>query len=363
MPTADARASGDQSASQQVGYIPELDGLRALACVMVMLFHSAPDGIFSGGFIGVDIFFVLSGYLITSILTGELRKNRTIRLGQFYLQRSLRLIPALLLFLAAYLAVAPFIWPGHDHVLDTAVAAVYASDYAYPFAQIPFYIRHSWSLAVEEQFYLLWPLVLPFVFRMRHALAAIAVAWIGFTLWRLSFAGGDWVAYYYRFDTHCTGLLAGAALAVFQQHRPVSFSGALGVAALGCIVMISFVAHIGGSASLITLVEICSVIVIGCIASGRFARFSGLLRSKAMTGVGKLSYGLYLWHFPVSYYFRQDSGFLVSALATFAISFAGASLSYFTVEKWGRAMKARARLRADGGDLPAVARAIAPGAR
>jgi len=298
---------------------------------------------FSGGFIGVDIFFVLSGYLITSILTEEFNRNGTIHTGRFYIQRFLRLLPALLLFLSAYLAVAPWIWPGHPHMLDALVTGTYLSDYAYPFFQTPFYIRHTWSLAVEEQFYLIWPLILPFLVRQRHALIILTTAWIALSLWRLSFIGAEWSTYYYRFDTHCTGLIAGAILALVQKGW--SFGDAGTKIALFGLFAISLLGGIERSTLTIAAAEVFSFMVIGHIASGNISPLFSFLSAGPVVKIGKLSYGLYLWHFPIAYYFREQSGFLVSVSVTFTLSLAGAFLSYHTVEKWGRSMKARAKLR------------------
>src|SRR3546814_149318 len=122
-----------------------------------------------------------------------------------------RLAPALLLLLAVYLMIAPWVWPGHDHLADAVLTAAYVSDYTYTFDRLPIYLRHSWSLSVEEQFYLLWPLVLPLVLRGRRALIWLMIAYIAVLAWRFSFIG-DWRSYYYRFDTRATGLLAGIIL-------------------------------------------------------------------------------------------------------------------------------------------------------
>src|SRR3546814_9785394 len=105
-----------------------------------------------GVFLGVDLFFVLSGFLITGVLHDEYRRYGRIDLKTFYARRMARLAPALLLLLAVYLMTAPWVWPGHDHLVDAVLTAAYVSDYTYKFARLPIYLRHSWSLSVEEQF-------------------------------------------------------------------------------------------------------------------------------------------------------------------------------------------------------------------
>lgn len=343
-PPADARPAGEGFVGQPA-YIPELDGLRAVACVSVILFHSAPSSVFSGGFLGVDIFFVLSGYLITSILTTEFHRHGKIDVSKFYLQRALRLIPALLLFLATYLAVAPWVWPNHPHITDALKAALYVSDYTYPFTGSPFYIRHTWSLAVEEQFYLLWPLLLPLLLRRNRALPIMAGVWVILSLWRYSFDQNDWMAYYFRFDTHATGLVAGAFLSLLQRRGLLRIGESLGLAAFVCFIGLVFSAHINNSSLVITVAEVISFILIGSVVSNETSGRFTFLTSGVMVWIGKLSYGLYLWHFPISYYFRQEHGLLLSASGTFALSLTGALVSYWTVEWWGRTMKARAKAR------------------
>src|SRR5690606_11647941 len=191
-------------------YRPELDGLRGVAALVVVLFHCRVPG-FGGGFLGVDVFFVLSGFLITSILLAEHAGTGGIALGRFYWRRALRLYPALLLTLAGYLSVAPLLWPGHPHGTEALLAGLYLAVYSIPLSDYPDYLKHTWSLAVEEQFYLLYPLALILCLRRMSPAelakwlviaVAVAVAWR--LLNRLAV-----LPTYHRFDTRLGGLLAG----------------------------------------------------------------------------------------------------------------------------------------------------------
>src|SRR3546814_6270958 len=153
-------------------FFPALDGLRAVAVLAVMVFH-AMTGFATGGFLGVDVFFVLSGYLITCLLLVEHHGAGRIAISAFYLRRALRLYPALLLMLAVYLLAAPWLFPEasvSSHARDALLAGTYLSDYSYAFFKEPFYLKHTWSLAAEEHFYLLWPLLLGGMLRFGPAM-------------------------------------------------------------------------------------------------------------------------------------------------------------------------------------------------
>lgn len=330
---------GDDSAPADAGrrYVPELDGLRAIAALLVILFHSDREGPFQGGFIGVDIFFVLSAFLITSILVDEHDRSGTVRLGRFYWRRTLRLMPALLFFLATYLALAPLIWPGHPHWRDALVAGLYVSNFAFAAAQIPPFISHSWSLAAEEQFYLLWPVILLLLLRLRQPLLALGAAWSGLTLLRLT--SDNWIAYYYGLATHGTGLVLGAILFFLMRDLKLAFRPAHALIAGGMLAMLSATAQMEASALAITIAEFASAVIIGTVITN-----PGSLRLLALpplVSLGKLSYGLYLWHFPITYVLREVGGFWSTFTTTFALSLGMAMLSYTTVEAWARRLRGR----------------------
>ncbi|MGH1548331.1 acyltransferase family protein [Leifsonia poae] len=147
--------------SNSLTYMPALDGLRGLAVTMVFIEHALPGNVFPGG-LGVDIFFVISGFLITRILLRQHHKTGRIRLGSFYLKRMLRLYPALL----AMVAVFAVLWftlgvSIRDAVTSWIASLLYVSNIVMAHTAIPMHsLRHTWSLAMEEQFYLVWPILL-----------------------------------------------------------------------------------------------------------------------------------------------------------------------------------------------------------
>ena len=310
-----------------MNYRAELDGLRAIAVVSVLLLHSDANGPFKGGYVGVDLFFVLSAFLITSILTTELRETGRIALARFYWRRFLRLMPALLLMLGAYVIVAPFVWTDYPHGRDALVAGLYLSDYAFAGWRVPLYIGHTWSLAVEEHFYLLWPFVLPFLLRSRRPLIWLTAAFAALTLWRTSYAA-DFIQSYVRFDTHATGLVLGAAL-YFSGLRLGRAAGIVALAAFGVLVLFAGFPF----AVFILPAEIVSAALIGSAASLPF------LGSPLLVWLGKRSYAIYLWHFPIAYALRAHMPFGWTALLTLSLSVGLAVLSWHTVEAWGRRMK------------------------
>lgn len=340
----------------------------------VVLFHASWDPMVSGGFLGVDVFFVLSGFLITSILAEERARTGRIALRRFYWNRFLRLSPAYFTLIAAYLIVIPHVETNRGmevHLRDALVAATYLSDYGYAFWQTPFVLRHSWSLAVEEHFYLVWPLALGMLLRRRSPLVMLGAAYCVFALWRaFNFAVFDWQIAYYRFDTRLAGMLLGAWLAlwlraggraVIDRHARWSEPALVaGLAAMGLGMAFAKWFDVAALHWTLPLVEFATLLVICAVvapAQQRRGMVSRLLSSAPMVRLGVLSYGIYLWHFPISLITRDA----LPHWESFALSMSGstllAMLSYVTVERLGRRLRAPRPAPSDtpdGGRVPTL---------
>lgn len=340
-------------------YVPALDGLRAIAVLAVIAFHADGGAMLPGGFLGVDLFFVLSGYLITALLAAEHDRTGGIALGRFYLRRLLRLSPALLLLLAGYMAVAPLLWPEASpaaHARDAVIAGFYLADYGYALWSLPLYLRHAWSLAVEEHFYLVWPLVLPLFLGARRPLRAVLALYVAAALWRwANFALLDWQVAYYRFDTRFAGIVAGAALALWRRERTDSAPAlppAAPVAALTLLALLMLTQRWQAPSAWLAglpLAELASAVLIaGALDHGRgtASRLFTAISMPLPVRLGELSYAIYLWHFPISLLTRGALPWVPSVLLCLAGSTAMAWISWHTVERLGRLAKDRVRVRA-----------------
>lgn len=325
--------SAHAAAAPQLRYLPALDGLRALAVLLVLAYHArAPFA--PGGFIGVDVFFVLSGFLITRILRAQQARDGRIDIAAFYWRRARRLYPALLLMLLVYLLAAPRIWPELAHGRDALLAATYVANWSIVLIQAPVVLSHTWSLAIEEQFYLLWPLLLV-VLPQRRALHALVALFILTTLWRLYGVLGDmplWAAYV-RLDTRLSGLVLGAVIAVAEPRvlRPRAWmlAGLLGllVLTLASRWLSPHYLRYG-----ISLTEFAAAALI----LGAVHQPGGWLAQSWLVWLGRLSYGIYLWHYPLMRAVRDDWHWATTLLVCGLASVALAALSYASVERWTR---------------------------
>jgi peptidoglycan/LPS O-acetylase OafA/YrhL len=336
----------------RLGYRPSLDGLRAVAILAVLAVHTIHVfgwSVLRGGSLGVDIFFVLSGFLITSLLLEEWGCNGRIGLKNFYRRRALRLVPVLLTMLCVlYFTAHVFLAPGEAELTVRAipVAFLYLSDLAIAFGdnvQLGV-LKHTWSLAVEEQFYLLWPPLLYLALKSgmtRHTalgltLMLLAVAVLHrFALWE----GPASVARtYYSIDTRADALLVGCAAGMalswgFVRSCP-AWLMALAVLTLELMLLFTDYAtpfmHRGG----FTLAAVATA----CVIAGVLLRPSGLLHAvlenRALVWIGRVSYGLYLWHYPAfkaAKYLSAPSP--VKLVVALALTFATAALSFYLIEK------------------------------
>jgi peptidoglycan/LPS O-acetylase OafA/YrhL len=321
----------------RLGYHASLDGLRAIAVVLVMGFHFHVPG-FAGGFIGVDIFFVLSGFLITRLLLDEHVATGTIRLRRFYGRRALRLLPALALLLAV---TAPFVsraW--------TIATASYLANWFLALNKLgtaP--LSHTWSLAIEEQFYVVWPLLLLGLLRaglsrdaiVRVVIALAALSCLAKILGCIDPDAGTWIRLYHGTDTRADALLIGCAAALLSTGEPwlphVAARGVLVIAA-GAIAYVTVTSNLRDLALYrhgeLTLVALASAIVVTQLV----ARPLRALELRPLVALGTISYGLYLWHHPIAY---LD----VPVVAKVALSLAAAAASYLLVERRALALKRR----------------------
>jgi peptidoglycan/LPS O-acetylase OafA/YrhL len=325
-------------------YNPALDGLRAIAALLVIASHCEVPGL-AGGFYGVDLFFVLSGFLITWLLFDEHSATGRIDLPQFFLRRYLRLTPPLLAMLAAYLVIAPIAWPEFglwSHIRDVLLTGFYLSDYARAFWGTPLVLQHTWSLGVEEHFYLLWPLAILALLRLpaRWRLAALFCLYIAATAWRMACYQEEatWPATYYRFDTRVSGLILGALLATVLGRvecvppRIANLAGAVGCPALVLAVLFGHWHGPGALEWTMTLAEFAAAGLL-IAASAPESWVSRMLSAPPLVAIGILSYGLYLWHYPAAVFFREHLPWYETVPIVLTIAFTAATLSHLMIER------------------------------
>jgi peptidoglycan/LPS O-acetylase OafA/YrhL len=313
-------------------HLPALDGLRGIAVVLVIWFHLG--GSFGtrmvGGYLGVDVFFVLSGFLITSVLLAEHARHGTIDFRAFWFRRARRLLPALLALMPAVAAYAlTFAQQSELRTLRLdALAtlgylanwrAIFTSKNYWEMFAAPSPLEHTWSLAIEEQFYLLWPLVFVLcVVRMRMVRSArVATCWVLGGLSSLAMAllfdPENTARAYFGTDTRAGGILFGAGLAFALEGLALTrFTRTLDALGSLCLVFLWLVVTKlpGHSVRLyrggFVLTELACCVLIACATLGRRSLVSRALGTKPLTWLGTISYGIYLWHWPIFCVLTQE---------------------------------------------------------
>ncbi|MBJ8284559.1 acetyltransferase [Staphylococcus pseudintermedius] len=305
-------------------YMPGLDGVRAVAVIAIIIYHLNPQWL-SGGFLGVDTFFVISGYLITSLLLTEYHNTGKIKLMSFWLRRVKRLIPAVLFLVMGVIVLSLIFMPTEIQKVraDSIAAIFYVSNWWYIMQNVDYFeqfavqpLKHLWSLAIEEQFYLVFPIVLLSLFSFIRRLKSIRIIFlillvISMIAMMVLYVPNENVArVYFGTDTRIQTLLMGVLLALVwppfqlkakvnrQMRTMIDTAGVVGLAILFiCFKFVSetnSILYYGGFflISTVTLLVIASSVH----PSGYFAKFLG---NKVFTFIGSRSYSLYLWHYPI----------------------------------------------------------------
>ncbi|CAN2179081.1 COG1835 Predicted acyltransferases [Candidatus Nanopelagicaceae bacterium] len=317
------------AASRGIQYIPAIDGLRAVAVIAVMFYHLGFTWI-PGGFLGVDLFFVISGYVITRLLLDSIAQSGGLDLRGFYIARARRLLPALI-FMLVSTTIAIGIWAPDTIkrlLIDTPFSltgtmnwwlVAHHQDYFDTIGRPPL-LQHTWSLAVEAQFYLLWPLILYFIlkqFGKKHiplaslliaAASGIALLFVSFSLDASNASKVSHV--YFGTDTHSIGLFLGAALAV--SWIPQNFTKTVSRKAQDFIDGVGFIGFIGIIAAFLLIDEtqptlykiafplagLCGAAIIMSVVHPA-SRFAPVLQNPVFLWIGERSYAIYLWHWVI----------------------------------------------------------------
>ena len=343
--------TNERAQVEPLTYRPALDGVRAVAVVGVIGVHTHPR-LTPGGAVGVDVFFVLSGFLITTLLVQELDRVGTIAVGRFYVRRALRLLPALAVVLVAVTAWAVVVASPstrHGALREVAAAATYTRNWTGPWATTPGpLLGHTWSLALEEQFYLVWPVILLLALRPRRGrstdrivMTVFVACFVAAVVLRAAGVQGWSVLLVQRPDALLLGATAalarrrwGASWAAPRSRRHGALAVAVATVALVVLMIVPVSSRPGGPG--VSLAAVAALILVVGVVAQPDSSPARAYASRPMVAIGRISYGLYLWQQPV---LRWVDDRLVgrNALMRLPIGISGAlacaALSYRFVER------------------------------
>ncbi len=367
-----ARPAARYGPMPTMGYQPSLDGLRALSVAVVLLYHGGFSWM-HGGFFGVEVFFVVSGFLITSLLLDEHDRSDRIAFGQFWKRRARRLFPALyavLLAVAVWAALAGTAEQQSQLRRDIVWSIFYVNNWGQILGDVPYFagdpplLRHLWSLAVEEQWYVVWPLLFVALMRIRlrrHVLGGLvlgaAVVAFVYMAWMQSrapstlggppaiFDGLDRTNYMYLSTiTRSGGLLLGASAAFVWRPwrwaraadapagRLLDPLGAGAVAALGCAAAVASITAGYVYQWLMALVSVLSLVAVLVAVHPASVGFRRIMSWPPLVQVGKRSYGLYLWSWPIFVVVGATTGSVAAFLWAMILTIVVAEASYRFLE-------------------------------
>lgn len=337
----------------RLGYRPWLDGLRGIAILAVIAFHASPQ-LLSRGHLGVDLFFVLSGFLITCRLLEEFTHAGQIRLHRFYLRRALRLMPGLIVMATV---VGLVMWLKPDFVSRHYLSLLYAVGYitnwtmVLSFDHISPVLYHTWSLAIEEQFYLLWPIVIQRLLRARVSprallwILSLLVVLVASHRYALLIAGASEARLSLASDTRIDGLLIGCCLGIstvcgLLPKNINALQSATLALALACLMyLFGWGARFGLVLTLVNLFFASLILLMLVRPPQLVLRF---LSASALVWAGKLSYSLYLWHILAKVVAEQLTTNPASRLLMYLVlAFGVATCSYYLIEERFLRLKSR----------------------
>ena len=316
---------------RDVQYQPSLDGLRAIAALSVVLGHCKVPFFEIGGR-GVHVFFVLSGYLITTLVKREMDAG-TFAVTRFWWNRAVRLVPALALLVVAYLILAPMVFPGEHWAREALHAISYTMNISLSVDPRRVALDHTWSLAMEEQFYLFWPFALTAVLAKKRPALVLLYAWLMITA--LRFAVVDILPFwgvYYSPLFGMAGLVLGSALALVRIPSWVpSWIGIPSAALLALLLTVGTIeAHWWTWAGYKTAIELTTAVLIAGLQRPSFV--SRAFAWEPLRLLGLISYGIYLWHYPIVT-MMPGVAWPVKLVTALALCIPLAALSYVLVER------------------------------